>query len=175
MQETAEQYTSRLRSYLEADDPIDILSATPGLLRDRLRGISDEQLRTRPEPTRWSILEQVVHLSDVEIAVGYRVRSIIGSQDGAPIQAFDQDAWQSALDYNSRSLSDTLDAFEAARKNSVLLYRSLSAAAWNKFGMHSERGKESVRDVVSLAAGHDRNHIRQIDRILSQNVNAVAR
>ena len=175
MQETVSQYTTRLRSYLGPTDPLSVLASTPGALRDKLRGISDEQLRSRPEPTRWSALEQVVHLSDVEIVVGYRARFILGAEDGVPIQAYDQDAWQRALNYNTRSLDATLDAFEAARRNNVLLYRSLSDAEWNKYGMHSERGKESVRDLVTLAAGHDLNHLRQIEQILTQHASVAAR
>jgi hypothetical protein len=175
MPETAQQYTSRIRSYVGQNDPLSILASTPNAIRKKLHSASDAQLRIRPEPTRWSILEQVVHLSDVEIVLGYRVRTILGADDGIAIQGFDQDRWQTALDYNSRSPEDALYAFEAARKNNVLLYRSLSEAQWNKYGMHSERGKESVRDIVVMAAGHDVNHLRQIENILSQQSTPAAR
>jgi hypothetical protein len=114
-------------------------------------------------------------LSDVEIVLGYRVRTILGADDGIAIQGFDQDSWQTALNYNSRSIEDALSAFEAARKNNVALYRSLSEAQWNKYGLHSERGKETVRDIVVLAAGHDVNHLQQIEKILLQQTAAVVR
>ena len=167
MQETVQQYISRIRSFLGDQDPVSVLAATPGKLRSRIGSAPDEVIRHRPEPNRWSILEQAVHLSDVEIAIGYRVRVILGSKDGVPVPAFDQDAWQRAMDYNSRSLALTLDAFEVARKNNVELYRTLTEAQWNKFGTHAERGKESVRDMVVLAGGHDLNHLSQIEKILS--------
>jgi hypothetical protein len=173
MPETAQQYIARIKSFLGGDDPVAVLAATPGKLRGRVQSLSDELLRHRPEPARWSILEQVVHLSDVEIAVGFRVRAILGAEDGVPIQAFDQDKWQQALNYNSRQLAPTLDAFEAARANNVALYRTLTEAQWNKYGSHSERGKETVRDVVTLAGGHDLNHLSQIEKILSQATSAA--
>ena len=175
MQETAQQYISRIRSYLGQSDPLSVLTSTPAALRAKLHSISDTDLRKRPAPEKWSILEQVVHLSDVEIAVGYRVRAILGAEDGIPIQGFDQDKWQAAFNYKGRTLDSALNAYEAARKNNVELYRSLSEAQWNKFGIHSERGKETVRDVVVLNAGHDVNHMRQIDQILSQETGAAAR
>src|SRR5262245_56004359 len=103
MSETAQQYTARIRSYVGQHDPLSILASTAADLRTKLRSSSDAQLRSRPEPNRWSILEQVVHLSDVEIVLGYRVRAILGAEDGVPIQGFDQDSWQTALNYNSRS------------------------------------------------------------------------
>jgi|SRR4051812_28223174 hypothetical protein len=175
MQETAQQYISRIHSYLGQNDPVAVLAGTPNALRAKLHSVSETVLRARPTPTRWSILEQVVHLSDVEIAVGFRVRLILGSEDGVHIQPFDQDNWLAALKYNTRPLDQTLNAFEAARQNNVALYRSLTEAQWNKYGLHAERGKESVSDVVKLAAGHDLNHIRQIDEILSHETSVAAR
>jgi hypothetical protein len=175
MQETAQQYISRIQSYLGQNDPLSVLASTPNALRAKLHAVPERDLRARTAPTRWSILEQVVHLSDVEIVVGYRVRTVLGADDGVPIPAFDQDKWQQALDYNGRSLDVALNAFEAARKNNLALYRSLSEAQWNKYGMHAERGKETVRDIVVLNAGHDLNHMRQIDEILSREAGAAAR
>src|SRR5215813_6611224 len=108
MQETAQQYISRIHSYLGNDDPLASLAATPARLRESLRGLSPDALRKRPAPDRWSALEQVVHLSDVEIVVGFRVRFILGAEDGVPIVAFDQDSWQTHMDYNAREIEPTL-------------------------------------------------------------------
>jgi DinB superfamily len=166
MPETIEQYVTRINSYVAGDSPLDILSQTADRLKTLFAGIPYSLLRQRPAPERWSALEQLVHLSDVEIVIGYRVRSILGADDGAPIIAYDQNAWQRALNYNSRELVPTLEAFSAARANNLRLYRSLTEAQWNKYGLHSERGKESVRDTVRLQAGHDRNHLRQIEALL---------
>lgn len=169
MSEAAQQYITRVRSYVGDQDPISVLAKTPSLLRSLTKGLSDAQLRTRPAPERWSLLEQIAHISDVEIAVGFRVRTILGSPDGVAIAAFDQDRWQQAMRYNDHELGPTLDAFGAARENNLRLYRSLNEAAWDKFGFHAERGRESVRDVVFLNAGHDLNHLRQIEAILGKS------
>jgi hypothetical protein len=32
--------------------------------------------------------------------------------------------------------------------------------------MHSERGEESVETIAAMMAGHDINHVRQIEHIL---------
>lgn len=169
MAETVQQYVARIGSYMEGRDPLTVLSETPTRLRSLVYGLPDSRLRTRPSPERWSILEQVAHLSDVEIAIGFRVRQILGSPDGVPIAAFDQDRWQQSMLYNDRELAPVLDAFSAARDNNLRLYRSLDEAAWNKFGMHAERGQETVRKVVQMNAGHDLNHLRQIEGILGKS------
>ncbi len=174
MPETAQQYIARIHSYLGDGDPLSVLASTPNKLRTMLSTTPAGVLDTRPEPKKWSILEQVVHLSDVEVAVGYRIRAILGAEDGIPIQAFDQDAWLAGMDYASRKLEPTLTAFAAARENNISLYRSLSEAAWNKYGMHAERGKETIRDIVRLQGGHDLNHIRQIEAILATSTAAAS-
>lgn len=168
MPETVQQYAARIRSYMGDQDALTVLAETSQRLRDLTQGLSDAQLRSRPEPKRWSLMEQIAHLSDVEIVIGFRTRAILGAPDGVAIAAFDQDNWQQALRYNERELDPTLDAFTAARENNLRLYRSLNEAAWNKFGVHSERGRESVRDVVFMNAGHDLNHLRQIEAVLSK-------
>jgi len=168
MIETVSQYVARIRSYLGDADPLAVLAETPTRLRALLYQLPDTQLRARPAPERWSLLEIAAHLSDVEIVVGYRVRTILGATDGVPMPAYDQNSWQEALRYNDRAVAPTLDAFTAARDNNLLLYRSLDEAAWNKYGLHSERGKESVRDTIVLNAGHDINHLRQIEAILGE-------
>ena len=175
MQETASQYIARINSYLGNDDVLTVLSQTPQALQELLKNVPEQVLRQRPTPEKWSVLEQVVHLSDVEIVVGFRVRFVLGAEDGAPIVAFDQDRWQQSFRYNERELAPTLDAFRAARENNLRLYRSLTAAQWEKYGMHSERGKETVRAIVNLQGGHDRNHLKQMQEILAQGKAAVSR
>ena len=49
----------------------------------------------------------------------------------------------------------------------LIFLKQLPAAAWDKYGIHAERGRETLRDVVQLLAGHDLNHLGQIKKILS--------
>ena len=172
MPETVQQYVARIQSYVQDHDFLEVLAATPARLRSLVANVSDSQLRQRPAPQRWSIMEQVAHLADVEIVIGYRTRSILGGIEGAPIIAYDQDAWQQAMRYNDGEIAPTLEAFNAARENNLRLYRTLTDAEWDRYGIHSERGRESVRDTVRLNAGHDINHLRQIEAILARSAAA---
>ena len=47
------------------------------------------------------------------------------------------------------------------------LLKSLTPQKWKHYGMHSERGQETIDQIVRMYAGHDINHLRQIERILS--------
>ena len=167
MSETVLEYKERLHSHLSGKDTLTVLSETPAILRQLTESVPDNVLRHRPAPEKWSVMEIAAHLADVEIVIGWRTRLILGAEDGVPILGYDQDRWVVAGKYDKQPLSSALDAFTALRRRNLELYRSLTAEQWNKYGLHSERGEESVRDVVKLNAGHDLNHLEQIRRILS--------
>ncbi len=166
MQETPQQYTARVLGNVAGQEPLKVQAATPKKLERLVAGASSAKLRKRPAPDKWSVAEILAHLADVEIVVGWRVRSILGAP-GTAIQAFDQDAWVEAGHYAKRNPRASLAQLRAAREANLALYQSLSPEQWKHYGMHSERGQETVEKIVRMIAGHDVNHLQQIERILA--------
>jgi len=115
MSETPQQYTQRMLANAQGQDPIKVQSATPKKLERLVKGVSTAKLRKRPTPTKWSAAEILAHLADVEIVVGWRMRSILGAP-GTPIQAFDQDAWVKAGHYEKRDPRKCLAQHRVARE-----------------------------------------------------------
>lgn len=167
MQETAQQYIGRILGHVEGQDAMKLQHATAAKLKKLIRGLTPKQLRRQPEPGKWSIAEIVAHLADVEIVASWRMRSIIGS-DGITIQPFDQDVWASAFEYRKRDPKQSLEVFRILRENNLAMLRSLAPEAWDKHGMHLERGKETIAHLTRMFAGHDINHISQVERIVAQ-------
>ena len=162
MTETPQQYISRIIAQLHDQDPLAVLESSPGKLAALIAGKSESELRRQPAPGKWSMAEIIVHLAEVEIAVGYRMRMILGA-NGTPIQAFDQDAW--ALRYPGMPVEPALEMFRVLRSANLALLRSLNSAQWEQFGMHAERGKETLKHISRLAAGHDVNHLAQLQAL----------
>jgi hypothetical protein len=158
------QYISRTLGALEGRDPVAVLESTPDAIAARIAGRSPDQLHASPAPGKWSVAEVLAHLSEAEIVIGYRIRLILGA-NGTPVQAFDQDAW--AVRYAGMQAGQSLEVFRVLRAANVALLRSLTAAQWEQYGMHSERGPESVAQIVRMAAGHDLNHLKQLESGLS--------
>jgi hypothetical protein len=156
-------YISRTIGALEGRDPLSVLESTPDELASRIRGRTIEQLQARPAPGKWSVAEVLAHLSEAEMMIGCRIRLIVGT-NGTPIQAFDQDAW--AVRYAAIPVDSSMDLFRAVRTANVALLRSLTPEQWEQYGMHAERGKETVAQVARMAAGHDLNHLKQLDAML---------
>ncbi len=167
MPETPEQYTQRILGNIADQEPLKVQAATPKKIGRMLARASASKLRKRPAPGKWSAAEIIAHLADAEIVVGWRIRLILGAP-GTPIQAFDQDSWVAALHYDKRNPRESLAQLRALRDANLALYKSLSAEQWKHYGMHSERGQESVEHIVRLMAGHDLNHLRQIEQILKE-------
>jgi hypothetical protein len=113
----------------------------------------------------WSVTEILAHLADVEIVQGFRIRLILGAS-GISIQGFDQDVWARYSDYATHDPALSLEGYRVNRQRTLRLLKSLPKEMWDNFGVHSERGKETVRRVAEMMAGHDINHLRQIQAIL---------
>ncbi len=167
MAETFEQYTARILSFATHPDPLDVLRQTPSRIGAMIAARPDADLRWTPTADRWSIAQILAHLADVEIVSGYRIRMIL-SAPGTPIQAFDQNGWARALHYENRDAFASLSLFRSVRASLVALLESLDDEALDRFGMHAERGKESVRYLMRLNSGHDLNHVAQIERLLAE-------
>lgn len=166
MNETFAEYTARMLSLSAGADPLEVLAATPATLAGLITGRRTADLRRSPAPGRWSVVEIMSHLADAEIVFAYRVRMILSSP-GTPIQAFNQDAWSRAQHADVSDAQRSLALFTAIRESMLPLLRGLTAEELERHGMHAERGKETVRHLLALMAGHDRNHLAQIERLLT--------
>jgi len=165
MPETPQQYTERLLSYSEGKEPMRLQQAAPKKLAGLIKGKKKQQLTRRPGPGKWSIAEIIAHLADSEIAISWRLRQILSS-NGIPIQAYDQDAWATTLDYAHRDPRESLEVYRVLREANLALLKVAPRQLWENYGVHQERGNESVAHVVRMVAGHDLNHLQQVERIL---------
>ena len=167
MAETFQEYAQRLRDFVGSKDPLQSMQQTAAELAKLVQNLPEGVAKKSPEPGKWSISEIVAHLADTELVSGFRLRAIAGGADGVPIIGYDQDLWADVGNYGSAKISDSLKTFLTIREANLRYLNRLPESAWSKYGVHSERGRETVRELVLLVAGHDVNHIGQIKRILS--------
>lgn len=164
--ETTEQYIDRITSYVRGKNHLNVLRSTVKRLKSLLKQTTLARLKKRPAPKQWSVAEILAHLAESELVLGYRLRLVLGS-NGAAIQSFDQNAWQKNAGYLTNNPSRAMELFEILRNCNIALLNSLSRQQWKRNGIHEERGKETVGRMVEMFAGHDVNHLRQIERILN--------
>ena len=93
------------------------------------------------------------------------MRRILGAP-GTAIEAYDQEKWAEAENNAKRDPQAALGVFKALRAANLKLLKSLKPEQWKHFGMHAERGEESIERITQMIAGHDINHVIQIEAIL---------
>ena len=161
MQETPAAYTKRILKYTRNGDALRIQQSTPQKIERAIKGLTRKQMMTRPTPEKWSIGEILAHLAEAELTAGFRLRLIL-SANGTVIQAFDQDVWAKNSDYAHQDPQQSLEMFRVMREANLRLLKSIPKKMWGYFGMHQERGKETIDRLARMLAGHDMNHIQQI-------------
>ena len=165
MTETAQQYTQRILGNAAGKDALRVQRSAPGRLARLTKGLNAKELRKRPAPGKWSVTEILAHLADSELAVSWRLRSTLAS-DGIALQAYDQDVWASTFKYAKSNPKTSLDRFRALRESNLALLKAVPKQLLENYGMHAERGKETVTHLTKMVAGHDLNHLRQIEQIV---------
>jgi len=80
-----------------------------------------------------------------------------------------QDVWAETFDYSRRDPKASLETFRVLRENNLALLKSVPKNLWENYGMHQERGKETITHIVRMFAGHDLNHLGQGERIARQS------
>jgi DinB superfamily len=76
--------------------------------------------------------------------------------------------WVTSLHYDKRDVRKALEQFRVLRETNLALLKTLSPEQWKHYGMHAERGQESIAQIVRMFAGHDLNHLLQIEKILGK-------
>ena len=153
-------------SQLGEQDARAVMAATPGLVHQAVCALTPEQIEAPIAPGKWSPREIMAHLADCELAFSFRLRQVLAAPVNTPaqIQPFDQTAW--AQHYASYDTPSALELFRAARAWNLKLIGSLSQAAMQKPAFHPERGELTFHDILEMIAGHDLNHLVQLQRVV---------
>jgi hypothetical protein len=134
-------------------------------LKAALADVPEEARKWRPGPAKWSAHEVVCHCADSESNAALRIRYLLAEKDPL-IVGYDQDVWARVLDYHAHPLEPALATVEAVRANTTALLRRLPAEAWSREGRHTESGRYTASDWLTIYAEHLEKHSRQIERNL---------
>jgi hypothetical protein len=148
------------------DDPASVQEGTEAAVRSVLKDAGSD-LRKRPAPAEWSVLELLGHLVDAETVMSGRFRWTV-SQDEPPLLGYDQDLWVTRLHHNDDQPEELLAVFSALRAANLRLWRRSSADDRQRAAVHAERGPESYELMFRMIAGHDRFHLNQMRDTLRQ-------
>jgi hypothetical protein len=153
-------------TYLNGEEPVPVLKTTAARIRTLTANLTDAQINAPPAPRKWSICNIAAHLADCEIVFSFRLRQTLAPELNQPhtiIQPFDQDAW--AKRYHAYQFEPALALFQAARNWNLLFLNTISHDDRHRPTTHPERGTMTFWTIVETMAGHDINHLQQIERL----------
>jgi len=155
-------YTSRILGLLGDKPFLGILESTPAKLQRHFERLGTQGLKKSYGPGKWTAAQIFEHLADAEMAIGFRTRQAV-AETNHRIQPFDQDLW--ARNYLRQDPAAAVKACVALRGWNLSFWRTLGPEDFARVAFHPERGDESVETILKLLAGHDLNHLAQLEQI----------
>jgi len=143
---------------------LDLLEATPGILRGLMAELTEEDVRWKPAPDRFSVGEVLAHLSHSE---GYCYRARLDRFMTEENPEFESDDAQFHLDlYRNADPEDSFDHFEEQRETNVEFLRDLPGNAGARKAVHRKVGPITLEQMLHEWALHDLGHVRQIAELV---------
>lgn len=153
---------------------LDAAEKSPREIAAAVSGLPERVLKYKPAPEKWSILEILAHLVDMETLYAYRMRQIIA--DKKPVLApIDQDDWARNLGYMDENPAELVALYGLNRHHNVGLLKRLKAGDLDKSAMHPELNKQvPLWDYVQKMGVHGPNHLQQIEQLKREAVRTKA-
>jgi DinB superfamily len=143
----------------------EVIGETAGKLSAIAERLGPEGMERSLAPGKWPARAILCHLADCEVTFAFRLRQAL-AEPYHVIQPFDQDAW--AATYPSMSADAALATFRAVRQWNQALLAGTTPEQFSKKLTHPERGEMTFQVVVETMAGHDLNHLQQLETIASR-------
>lgn len=143
---------------------LDLLEATPGVLRGLMSEMTDDDSRWKPAPDRFSVAEVLAHLAHSE---GHCYRMRVDRLLAEHRPTFEPDDAQMYLDlYRNADPRKAFDEFKQQRADNVAYLRGLPSEAGGRVSLHRTAGEITLSQMLHEWALHDLGHIRQVAELV---------
>ena len=129
------------------------------LLRQAIAGMTPHEILESPVPGKWSTHQVIIHLADGETAFADRIKRII-AMDNPLLLAWDEKQFAANLFYNEQSSEDAAALIEISRRQITRVLCKLPPEAFARTGKHSERGNQTLKEVIGFAIWHLNHHLK---------------
>jgi uncharacterized damage-inducible protein DinB len=153
---------SELKAYLEEAEK------NPRQIAAAVSGLPDKVLRYKPAPEKWSILDVLGHIADIEIVYAYRLRQMLADSQPA-IAPMDQNAWAQHLGYLETPAPELIAVYGLIRLHNLRLLRRLKPGDLEKGAFHPELERQfTVAELIERIAKHGASHLGQIEKLKAE-------
>jgi hypothetical protein len=142
------------------EDWITEIEKAPALLREAVKGLTEDQLDTPYRPGGWTVRQVVHHLADSHINSYIRFKLAL-TENNPTIRPYDEAKWAELVD-SRQPVDISLLLLEALHVRWVILLRSLLPEDYERTFYHPDSGVMKVGVNIGLYAWHSRHHIAHI-------------
>lgn len=164
-QQQAEMLTPRIESIPEI---LAVMQAVPAALDTLIRQSPDILWQESPDPNEWNLTEIACHLRDVDQEVHTARLAEIIEKDKPHITAVDADQWAEERQYRQQDGQAAFDQYLQSRKKLLQTIGSAPADVFEKEVRHTIFGPTDLKEILRIAALHDKLHLRQLHSFLTQ-------
>ena len=144
-------------------DIIAVIRSLPAQLREKVSGLTEEQLTTPYNTGEWTIAQNVHHLADTHIVCIRRFKLILTSPE-FHFTPYDVNAIAEYPDAKDADIEYSLKILDGLQARWAILLENLSDEEWAKIGF-SQRGDLSIEELARIYAQHGLNHLIQIQDV----------
>jgi carbonic anhydrase/acetyltransferase-like protein (isoleucine patch superfamily)/uncharacterized damage-inducible protein DinB len=144
------------------------LAEGPDWAADRLERNDEALWRRSPAPGRWSALEVLCHLRDVDTDLWLPRLELLLAGSCPDFPAVATADWAGTRRYAEQSPARVLEEWAAARRRLLARLAPLARADWERTGIHPVRGPFPLGELVRHCADHDLSHRRQMADALGE-------
>lgn len=137
------------------------LRTLPGEVRQAVAGLNDAQLDTPYRDGGWSVRQVVHHIADSHMNAYIRARLIL-TEDNPTLKPYDQDSWARLIDAAEAPVAPSLAIIDGVHDRLVRLFEHCAESDWGRPAQHPESGPMTLARILTIYAGHGRNHVGQI-------------
>lgn len=146
------------------------IEEAPQRLRDAVKGLTEEQLRTPYRPGGWTVRQLVHHIPDSHMNAYIRFKLSL-TEDVPTIKPYDEAAWAELTDTDTVPLETSLALLNAIHTRWVALLKSMGSDEFRRSYRHPEHGGRvfPLEEVLGLYAWHGCHHIAHITSLRERN------
>ncbi|MEK4485815.1 DinB family protein [Psychrobacillus sp. FSL H8-0484] len=134
------------------------------MLREAINCLSEEELRFKPAPNKWSIHQVLIHVADSELVSTQRLKKVLAEEEPL-LTSPDQDAWANALGYDQLDREQYLLLFELLRSSMLPILAQLTTEQVKRVGVYADEGRFTFKQLLEYRVEHIRGHLAQIERL----------
>jgi uncharacterized damage-inducible protein DinB len=136
-------------------------------LVDMIDGLSEEQIRRKVNPGKWSVFENIIHLQTYQHTFIKRVRLILAG-DNPAFERYTAESDPLFLDGCQQSFREVMQDFIAHRKEIAAGVLSFPATDYAKTGIHPAFGKMNLLQWLNFFLLHEAHHLFTIFKLSAE-------